>query len=260
MESFDESISPRSSPPPKHGNEDEESDLEDDDDDDNTTVASKSTTTSVADDFIISQDQPAASLIPSVIFPDDDLDTQTSLLIDVPNISYDHEYQQLQHLDLTASDLLEFDTHLPISTKIREAIKLKINDVEWAKQIQRSYHDLQNKKYNIISMKSKILEGTSLGIEITERCSICTLPMGTCDHFKLLRKPYGKTIYIPNHQLWNGGTKKELQDIEDTLKFASGSSSPNSYNTNKTRRTSLGGEKKIYKGNGVITPWCLFCS
>lgn len=72
--------------------------------------------------------------------------------------------------------------HLPVATKIRRAIRQQVEDVQWARDVQDSYRELKRTQRRVI--RSKLLAGVSLGVEMTERCVKCTLPLGTCEHYQ----------------------------------------------------------------------------
>ena len=114
---------------------------------------------------------------PSIGFPDDELlfhdlsrHSNVSTTIDLDNEPITH------HEVATSSSLL------PVSTKIRHAVLQAVQDVQWANDVQQSYRELKRSQRKVI--RSKLLMGTSLGLEMSERCVLCTLPLGTCEHYK----------------------------------------------------------------------------
>ena len=86
---------------------------------------------------------------------------------------------------------------LPSATKIRREIQQQVNDVAWAREVQTAYQALKRNQRRVI--RSKLLAGSALGLEITERCAKCTLPLGTCEHYKVYSQPLRAHIHIHSH-------------------------------------------------------------
>ena len=87
------------------------------------------------------------------------------------------------------------DTLLPSATKIRREIRAQVNDVAWARDVQAAYKELKRNQRRVI--RSKLLAGSALGLEVTERCAKCTLPLGTCEHYKVPHVVMTRLHFLP---------------------------------------------------------------
>ena len=69
--------------------------------------------------------------------------------------------------------------YLPISTKIRNSITEKVKNAKWLIDVQNSYFELEKKETFLTEFhSSNLLNGTNLGIQKDERCTVCTLRLG----------------------------------------------------------------------------------
>ena len=114
---------------------------------------------------------------PSIGFPDDELLFGDLRRHSNVSTSFDLDKEPTSNKEVATSQLL-----LPVSSKIRQAVRQAVEDVQWANDVQESYRELKRSQRKVI--RSKLLMGTSLGLEMSERCVLCTLPLGTCEHYK----------------------------------------------------------------------------
>ena len=69
---------------------------------------------------------------------------------------------------------------LPISTQIRASIQEKVNNSKWLIDVQRTYAELKTKESLLERFRgNSLLGGSAMVIEGGERCSVCTLLLGT---------------------------------------------------------------------------------
>ena len=77
--------------------------------------------------------------------------------------------------------------YLPISTKIRNSITEKVKNAKWLIDVQNSYIELEKKEMFLTEFhSSNLLNGTHLGIQKDERCTVCTLRLGNNNIHKTL--------------------------------------------------------------------------
>ena len=155
---------------------------------------------------------------PSIGFPDDELLFQDlSRHSNVSTTTLDLDNEPTSNQAALASPSL-----LPVSTKIRQAVRQAVQDVHWANDVQQSYRELKRSQRKVI--RSKLLMGSSLGLEMSERCVLCTLPLGTCEHYKPVYQHHQHQGTAPQRSIMKRQYHQQQQPSHKTVTKGSGTS------------------------------------